>query len=814
MKTKLILDINKTQHAQLNSIVTGRVGDKASNTVDVYVVDGFIPYNLTGSDVYFECAKPDNTSVRDKNGITMIDAAKGHFEYTFPAQTFASVGKSKQAYFTVEKNSTVKATTQDFIIVSLPDALTNRIPSKTYISQLEELIWQLGQIELDLLNSEAYREAHDAKTFAEQAKLISESVQEQLNQIVINSSIDPETKQARVDKNGKTYETLKIRIDAEQNKIGILSGYKIYVESYPRLEAETDDTERIKRAVSDLNLLGGGELIFSGIPYRISDKINIYSNMTIKGVKGKTIINGTSIPIGTELSQRAAFDVLGSIGSNIPVTATVNQWSNIVTVSSTTGLKEGDLILITNNELYSPGTTATNWKKGELGIVKSVDSATQITLKDNLIYSYDSTQSTKIQRIAASENITFMGINLKMGGVGSVHNGLKLKYARNITVKDVSIDSAEDMAVNMDYVYNADIMDCMIENSTSPTPVGNTGYGVGLLNSRNIRIKNNLLRNCRHLIAGGGTTPTIYVDVVGNQGMNSIQYGFDCHEPCFYWTFKNNQVISCNGGIVIRGQYCTVDGNEIIGSNAKGILVQSYTPVNEQYGTIIRNNRIKKTTEQGIYVDGNNCLQRDVTINGNVIEDVLWAGIHAFNFKSIKVNDNVIINGKDRGIYIGGKNSSDISYDAQINGNKIRDTKLTAVCIKYVEDVTISASRIDRSLEYGVQLDSCTNTNINGGVVKSNNFYGIYITAGSRHVINGVTVLDCTDVNGDGIRANGTSDVTIANNVVKGNPRFGIYITTTNYVIITGNNARNNTNATKISVDSSATSLVNANNLV
>lgn len=223
MKTRLILDINKTQYAQLNSLVTGRVGDKASNTVDVYVVDGFIPYNLTGSDVYFECAKPDNTSVRDKNGITMIDAAKGHFEYTFPTQTFASVGKSKQAYFTVEKNSTVKATTQDFIIVSLPNALTNRIPSKTYISQLEELIWQLEQIQLDLLNSEAYREAHDAKEFAEQANELSINIQKQLNEIVINGDSSVEAAQARVDPNGITYPTLKERIDVDSNKIGILS---------------------------------------------------------------------------------------------------------------------------------------------------------------------------------------------------------------------------------------------------------------------------------------------------------------------------------------------------------------------------------------------------------------------------------------------------------------------------------------------------------------------------------------------------------------------------------------------------------------
>ncbi|MGR5869582.1 hypothetical protein ACT7C5_29200 [Bacillus pacificus] len=96
------------------------------------------------------------------------------------------MGKSKQAYFTVEKNSTVKATTQDFIIVSLPDALTNRIPSKTYISQLDQLIRDLEAIQLDVLNSVAYQEAHDAKTFAEQAKSISKVLQEQLNQIVIN----------------------------------------------------------------------------------------------------------------------------------------------------------------------------------------------------------------------------------------------------------------------------------------------------------------------------------------------------------------------------------------------------------------------------------------------------------------------------------------------------------------------------------------------------------------------------------------------------------------------------------------------------
>ncbi|PFW41308.1 hypothetical protein COL28_20470 [Bacillus thuringiensis] len=301
MKTKLILDIRKTQYAQLNSIVMGRVGDKASNTVDVYVVDGFTPYNLTGSDVYFECTKPDNTAVRDKDGITIIDASRGHFEYTFPAQTFAAIGKSKQAYFSIEKNSTVRATTQDFIIVSTPDALTNRIPSQTYISQLDQLIRDLEAMQLDILNSEAYKEAHDAKEFSEQAKSISESVQNQLNQIVINSSIDPETKQARVDLGGYVFNTLKERIDADQKKIGTLSvlgskpsdlakiisrrGIDVY-DFGAKGDGVADDTAAIQAAIDFVYNLGGGVVT-------ISKGVFKYTSFTLRqGV----FLNGLNMP--------------------------------------------------------------------------------------------------------------------------------------------------------------------------------------------------------------------------------------------------------------------------------------------------------------------------------------------------------------------------------------------------------------------------------------------------------------------------------------------------------------------------------------
>ncbi|QWH10359.1 DUF2479 domain-containing protein [Bacillus mycoides] len=156
MKTKLILDVNKTQHAQLNFIVTGRVGDKSSNVVDVYIIDSGAPYPLTGISIFYECLKPDNTVVRDDNGVKMIDAAKGHFEYTFPAETFGSPGKAKQSFFSIEKDEIVRSTTQDFTLVTLSDATTGRIPSGPYISDLEKLfgdiateLKELGSLEIN-----------------------------------------------------------------------------------------------------------------------------------------------------------------------------------------------------------------------------------------------------------------------------------------------------------------------------------------------------------------------------------------------------------------------------------------------------------------------------------------------------------------------------------------------------------------------------------------------------------------------------------------------------------------------------------------
>jgi hypothetical protein len=591
----------------------------------------------------------------------------------------------------------------------------------------------------------------------------------------------------------------------------------VYVENYPMLGIETDDTERIKRALSALVALGGGELFFTGISYTISSQIDFdttYSNITLKGIKGKTIINGISIPTATSLSQRTAFNLMGTIDTLISVTTSINQWSNTITLLSTTGLQPDDLILITNNEPYAPGTTATTWKKGELNVIKSVDSATQITLVDSTLFSYDSTQSAKIQKINPILNVQFKDLDIKMGGVGSGHNGIKAFYTRNLTIERVGIDGAEDNGVNLYAVYNVDINKCKIENSTSPTPIGNSGYGVGVSGTRYVRIQNNNFKNCRHFVAGGGDVPAALVDVIGNYGTKSILYGFDCHEPCFYWTFKHNKAVSCNGGIVIRGQHITVESNEIIASTDKGICVMSNTPVTEQYGVVVRNNKVRKSTNQGVHVDGSNALMRDIIVNGNVVVDSGSYGIEIYNFKGLQAHHNEVITSAN-GIHIYGVSTTVLSEDVQLHGNKVRDSSLHGIYVYACKDVSILSPKIDRSFGgIGIFIYECVNTETLGGIIKGSKSYGIQIQNGSNHSINGTKISECADATSDAIRVLTTSDLSIVNTITTSNPRYGIYVTGSNYVMIVGNNARGNANATKIVVDGTATSLINQNNLI
>ncbi|MBD2865579.1 glycosyl hydrolase family 28-related protein [Paenibacillus oceani] len=80
-----------------------------------------------------------------------------------------------------------------------------------------------------------------------------------------------------------------------EERLEVVAGSAVYVDSFQALESESDDTGRIKRAIAALP--GRAELVFAGRAYTISEPLLIATGgIRIRGAgKGRTIIKTTSV---------------------------------------------------------------------------------------------------------------------------------------------------------------------------------------------------------------------------------------------------------------------------------------------------------------------------------------------------------------------------------------------------------------------------------------------------------------------------------------------------------------------------------------
>src|SRR5690606_29337488 len=93
-------------------------------------------------------------------------------------------------------------------------------------------------------------EAENAADLSESAKHQVENIQQQVNQLVVEGDSSVEAAQARVDAEGKSYPTLKARLDAKETEFSSqLAQRAISTSSFPRLADEVDDIPRILRTI-------------------------------------------------------------------------------------------------------------------------------------------------------------------------------------------------------------------------------------------------------------------------------------------------------------------------------------------------------------------------------------------------------------------------------------------------------------------------------------------------------------------------------------------------------------------------------------
>lgn len=581
--------------------------------------------------------------------------------------------------------------------------------------------------------------------------------------------------------------------------------------------AAADGTDQTTNLNAAFAAAAGGEISFPrGGVFKASSELTIPASIKINGY-GSTI-DFSTMPNATALGQKIGLKAAGAIGSDIAISNAISQWSRVVTgIASTVTLAAGDLILLENDERPVPGMSRTDRDKGELSVIASVDSSTQITLTTGALFAYGTT-GLKLRKVTPAEDITIEGLTLRMRGVGSAHNGIQVRYGRNVTIRDVTVIGAEDTGVSLNTVWNGKVSHCQVRDCTSSGTLGNTGYGVAILEaSRHCVVEDNHFHNCRHFVAGGGFWPAAFIDVKGNQGQNASDAAYDCHEPCFYWTFTKNIAVGVSSGFAIRGQYVTLDGNMVTDSQGRAYRSSTFDGVTEQRGIRMVNNRASHCTF-GLEVDGQaagaepNCLKIDVEIVGNILRDCGSDSILLRHFDGAKVNGNNVIGSTSHAVLILGLSGTQSKY-LECNENKVRDAGADAIKIQFVDDLQIVGGQLINTFTTGVEMLTCNRTLISGLTIRTYNSNGIFVSAGSVHAVTGPNITGGTGATFDCLRFSATSQVAVSGGYFAG-PRYGVYSTTTDKVIITGVNAYDSVGSAGVKVSSDATTKVVANNLV
>src|SRR5690625_3469134 len=88
----IMLDIKKSKKIEDIEVVQK---DYESNILNISIVEGFEPYNLSGLNVEIAFAKPDGTTVLqdEENGVIIEDPAEGKIRCILNTNTIAASGK-------------------------------------------------------------------------------------------------------------------------------------------------------------------------------------------------------------------------------------------------------------------------------------------------------------------------------------------------------------------------------------------------------------------------------------------------------------------------------------------------------------------------------------------------------------------------------------------------------------------------------------------------------------------------------------------------------------------------------------------------
>jgi len=330
----------------------------------------------------------------------------------------------------------------------------------------------------------------------------------------------------------------------------------------------TNDAAAIQAAVTAM--AGGGTIDGQNLTYRVDTTITGFSsNLTVQNAtfNFSQQPNSGGIDIG--------FNVAGSIGTGVALTANTAVLSATVTVGSTSGFAVDDLVFLSSNKIWD---ALQNVRYGQYGRVKTIVSGTQIALHEPVQLAFNTADSAVIAKVTPIQNVQFKNCRfIGANNLTQAQNAMYIQYGENCRVESCRFDYFDYTALGFFRCYKS------IADKVSVFAARNAGnaYGVAVWGgSYACSVVNGFGEDTRHYVTiGDNDGINMYTLVNGCQVVSSKDAGLDSHAAGMFTTFSNNMIsmssdragTSNHDGLIMQGAHSICTGNTIIGAKGTGI---------------------------------------------------------------------------------------------------------------------------------------------------------------------------------------------------------------------------------------------------
>lgn len=539
----------------------------------------------------------------------------------------------------------------------------------------------------------------------------------------------------------------------------------------------TDDTESFQALAAYCNSHPGSIVYLPKGRYILSERIAFSSDIEFYGDGENTVLDFTSIQTGADpmLSFSGSFGQLGQTSAD----ADIGDLTLETSIASQ--LESGDIITIENPADYSWSKDRDYFRAGEMCKVKSV-SGTTATLESALLGSYVS--GCNIGRVnPISVHLHGFAVEVYDMGATASFRGVEVSFASPVRIENLTGSGSNSAQLGIKVCNDAVVDGCTYTYISRE--LAGTNYGIVIVNSQNVTVRDCTLTAMRHGIAIGGVG-NLYYGIVNRfiriencciTAGGGTMYAADCHPNAQYVTYSGCTIL---GGIDLCGADVTITGckvtslpstgqcivaDHMVGCNVtitdNDVISLPFTTANASAAVYCLFRAAENTDDSGHVVVSGNRIR-----HGNSLKAIYLNAAAVKTACNATVMDNVV-------------DGDDAFFDADGAGSIMVSNFVRAVVSG---NVTKGRIRIEDGSTAAVAV--LVNAIVQNNVVQNAKTEGISI--------------------GGLLARRATVTATVTGNTVSGCSKSGVYLENLSDAIVTGNRMTDNGDVTSESANERA----------